>query len=82
MKNCGKSQRSCILKILGNKNSSDAEIKEVIDIIRKTGATEYSSDYAKKMVSRAKNYLKKANLNGYWLDFFTDFSDYVIKRKE
>ena len=82
LKNCSKSQRSAVLKILGNKNSSNEKIKEVIDIIRKTGAAEYSSDYAKKMVSQAKDYLKKANLNRYWLDFFTEFADYVIKRKE
>ena len=82
LENCSKSQRDYILKVLGNENASDAEIERVIDIINKTKAVEYSSRWAEKIILQAKNYLKKARLNKNGSDFFENFADYTIKRKE
>ena len=81
LQNSNEKQKKFLLKVLGNNKATKAEIEKSIDIIKNTSSLDYATVFAKKKIIEAKKHLKKANLNNLGNKFFSDFADYVVKRR-
>lgn len=74
-------QRNLILNILGNDRATDTQTRKAIRAIEETNSLKYASDYADNKVNEAKKYLKRAKLTAEGHEFFSNFADYVVRRK-
>ena len=74
-------QRKIILNTLGNDRAANTQTRKAIRAIEETNSLKYASDYADNKVNEAKKYLKKAKLTTEGHEFFSNFADYVIRRK-
>ena len=74
-------EKKLISGILGKESTSSEEVNSVIDIMKSTGAIDYSNKLAKEKIKTAKEYLKKAEINKESSDFFEKLADFTIKRK-
>ena len=74
-------QRKIILNILGSDKAANSQTRKAIKAIEETNSLKYASDYADNKVKEAKKYLKKAKLNREGHEFFSNFADYVVRRK-
>lgn len=81
LEKCDEEQKEFLLRVLGNYNALDSDIKNFIEIIKETGALDYAKDYANKKVMEAKEFLKKAKLNEEGNRFFDEFAEYAVKRE-
>jgi len=81
LQNSNANQKKFLLKVLGKNKATNAEIESSIKIIKNTGALDYTTNYANKIIVKAKKYLKESNLNKHGFKFFNNFADYVIERK-
>jgi geranylgeranyl pyrophosphate synthase len=70
-----KSQREQLNTLLGS-----AQVTEVRDLFKSTGALDYCKKRSKELASEAKKYLKEADLTDEANGFFTGFADFVINR--
>ncbi|MBI2207950.1 polyprenyl synthetase family protein [Candidatus Woesearchaeota archaeon] len=74
-------QRKLILNVVGNDKATNSEVIGAIKTIEETNSLKYASDYANNRVNEAKKYLKKAKLTREGCEFFSNFADYVVRRK-
>ena len=74
-------QRKIILNILGNDRATSSQTRKAIKVIEETNSLKYASDYADSKANEAKKYLKKAKLTREGHEFFSNFADYVVRRK-
>ncbi len=73
------SEKEIISRSLGNKNSSDSEVKEVIAIIEKRGGIASTKARAEKYLIEANNALENIPLSQY-KEYLMKWSDYMINR--
>ncbi len=76
---CSEDDKKALLGVLGS-NTSEKDMEKAIEIIKASGALEYSLNYANELAKAAKEHLKKAKLNEVGNKFFEDFADFVVKR--
>ncbi len=59
IKNAPAEMRERLIEIIKSEDSSDREIKEAIEIVKKTDAIEYAARLAEKFGEKARDELKK-----------------------
>lgn len=69
-------------KILNNitENSSESEIKKVIEIMHDIGAVDFCSMLAKEKNNHAKDIVKKMDIAEHYKLLFTEFGNYILNR--
>ena len=65
---------------LGNKRATIKGLKEVREIVEKTGALKESIKFAHELASESAKFIKKQNLKEEGKDFLVNLADYVINR--
>ncbi|MEM3067649.1 MAG: polyprenyl synthetase family protein, partial [Thermoplasmata archaeon] len=71
--------RDYILNILGKRNISRDELENIREIVRKTGALDYTFSLAKDLVKKGIEALKEIDSDEKL--FLKEFAEYVIGRK-
>ncbi len=74
-------QKKRFLNILRKSRIVNEDIRQAVQLIKKTGAKEKSLTLAKKHIQKAKNCLKKLPQNK-WNNFLADLADFVVKREK
>ena len=69
-------------KFLNNitENSSESEIKKVIEIMHDTGAVDFCSMLAKEKNNHAKDIVKKMDIAEHYKLLFTEFGNHILNR--
>ena len=82
LKNANRRDRKRLIEILSSHTRKRREINEAINIMKKYGSIDYASDFARKLVERAKKRLKRAKLkeNKATQALFA-FADFFITRE-
>lgn len=65
----------------GNSNLTVSEVERVREIIKKTGALEYSQQTAKKLVEEGKQYIPHITDDKKYQELLSQLADFVIERK-
>ncbi len=75
-------QLEVIYKVVGNPAATPADVEQVREIYRKTGALEKSQTLLKTLSNEAREKLKEIqpSMTRSGSEFFADFVDYIIKR--
>ena len=75
-------QKRILDRILGNKNISQKEVEIVKDILRSTGALEYSTDFAKRFIYDSLDLLKdvKGQIKNDTYKILDKLPQYMVKR--
>ncbi len=74
-------EKKLIKRCLGNPDVTNADIKQLKDIVEKTGSLEYSRKRASELKDRAIEAIEKARLNRNGKEFLVGLSEYVINRE-
>lgn len=82
LENGNREQRTVIRKCLNNENLTEKEVQEFRNVVRETGALEYSEDLAGKFVQEATEALKKIDFkNSEAEKFLAGIADYIVNRE-
>ena len=79
--NATRIQKKVLDGILGKKDLTPEEIDDFQNIIRETGALEYSKKLAKKMIMEGKQELEKIEIKKEAKEFLNNVADYMIERE-
>ena len=80
MKNGNEEEKAKIKEVILKENPSKEEVKEVIEILKKTGAVEYAKEKAKRYVDEAKKTIEKLP-DSKAKDALIELADYMITRE-
>ncbi len=73
--------RDFFISALGNQNATSEDLERVRQLIKSSGALDYSKAIAKELISRAKQQLTiEPSLKKEGLEFFEAFADFLISR--
>ncbi len=75
------SDREYFLKVFGNENASDEDIKRVIKLMEETGVFEYAREYMENLIKEAISYLRKLPPNEA-RDYLEEMAKYIIYRSK
>nr|AAU84141.1 geranylgeranyl pyrophosphate synthase [uncultured archaeon GZfos37B2] len=73
-------QKRCMSRILGNKNASDEEISEVVDILSELGSIEYTRALADSYIEEAKEQIETIPGSRY-KDLLLAWAEYMVSRE-
>jgi len=65
----------------GNKNLKKDEVEKVRDIIKKSGALEYSENLSRKYVEKGKKFIPKITKDPKFQKILSELADFVIERE-
>ncbi len=74
-------QKQKIKNALGNRNLTPEQLEEVRNIIKETGALDYSKQLCLELVEKGKKALDKADLDPDSKDFLVGIADYMVNRE-
>lgn len=77
---CNLSERKILDHVLGNKKATSSQIESVRLIIKRSGAFDYSNDFANKLLLQAKRSIENANLTKDGKGYLLQAADYLIER--
>lgn len=80
-KNGNKTQLKRLNELMGKCGITQKEIEEFRDIIKKTGALDYSRKMAEDLILESKKELAKAKISPEAAEFLEGVADYMIKRE-
>lgn len=75
-----RSQLKTLNSLLGKKDLTKAEVKKFQEIVRETGALDYASDLAKKLIVKSKKELAKLRIEKEAKDFLLEVADFMVER--
>lgn len=81
LENGDEEQRKKILDVLGNKDITEEEVKEVRKIAKDTGSYDYSRELTVKLAEEGKDKLDKDVIDPEIVDFLRGLADYIITRE-
>ncbi len=82
LRKANKEQENKIKQTLGDKRITNKDVEEIREIVKDTGAYEYSKKRVNELVNEAKNVLNNSdNLEPEIKDFLLGIADYIITRE-
>lgn len=80
LKQANAEQKEKILSCLGNRNLSHEQANEVRQIIKATGAYDYSKALAEKLVNQAKKAMEQSHFRSEGKEFLLGIAEYLLQR--
>ncbi len=72
--------KATLLRALGKRDASEAELKAAIDVLKRAGAIDYVAERARELVAQAKSKLKALPESGA-REVLSELADFTIKRE-
>ena len=72
--------KSTLLRALGKRDASEAELKTAIDVLKRAGAIDYVAERARELIAQAKSKLK-ALPESRAREILSELADFTIKRE-
>ena len=73
-------QRGTLNSILGNRDATDEQVQQAIDIIKSSAAIGYVKDLARSAIQAGISHLDRTGLQPSKLEFLTGMADYMLNR--
>lgn len=80
LENADKKDRKFIKKCLGNKKITSSQINKLRNIVKNTGAYDYSKELAEKLIIQGKKHLRKLGINSESKQILNSLADYMLGR--
>ena len=75
-------QRKRIKELLGKKDLTLEELEEFREIVRETGALDYTVKKAEELVEQGKGAIERADIDGETKEILKELAEYIIKREK
>ncbi len=80
IENSSDENKKFIRHCLGKKEITSEGLSKLREILKKSGALDYSKELSEKLVNKAKDAIKNSDFEKQGKDFLLEIADYIIKR--